>query len=483
MLKLNQMTVSKKFLSLITAVYTKPLLLILLPFILGVGLAAAIPQAYQGPIPPIPEGYGKWGDHPVAPPETFQMVSNTFTNTVTLYYPSDQTTPAPTLFFAVGWGVSCEAYAEFLRFFASKGYTAVCDDYGEDVSEIGPQLNELFLEAASRYPNRIDTSQFGLAGHSSGAGLLPSIGYNLIVNHGWGGTDGQNAFIFSAAPWFDFDITDPMLANYPTGVKFILHTYEDDTSTDLRTYIDQFESLTRIPDTEKEYIILRTSSVSGYSYATNHGLIATGGDGYGVFDAMDDYGVFRLADALADYTFNGSAAGKLVALGDGIEQQIEMGELRDLVSTDDPRPIPGASYDYDCDVDYNPRRTYCDDFDNELPASVLLAPTKQIVQADDSPMFSWEPSPTATDYFLQLRPMLPNGDPDWAVSYGESVTAVSANCADGISNCVYTINVSLPSGSYVWWILPSNATTGGVWSRRGYFQKGWQLFLPAIISD
>ena len=473
----------KKILSTLTAVSIKLPILILLTLILGVGLAAAIPQAHQGPILPIADGYGKWGDHPIAAPETFQMVSNTFTNTVTLYYPSDQIAPAPTLFFAVGWGVSCDGYAEFLRFFASKGYTAVCDDYGEDISEIGPQLNELFLEAASRYPNRIDTSQFGLAGHSSGAGLLPSIGYNLIVNHGWGGTDGQNAFIFSSAPWFDFDMTDFILANYPTGVKLILHTYEDDTSTDLRTYIDQFESLSRIPDTEKEYITLRTSSYDGYTYATDHRLIATGGDGYGVFDAMDDYGVFRLADALADYTFNGSAAGKLVALGDGIEQQIEMGMLRDLVSTDDPRPVPGAMYDFACDVSANPRQAHCDDYDDELPAANLILPVKHVVPNEESPTFSWESSPTATDYFLQLRPLLPSGDPDWTVSYGESVTAVSANCAGGTITCVHIISASLPNGSYVWWILPSNTTIDGVWSRRGYFQKGWQLYLPSIIFE
>ncbi len=471
-----------------TAVYRRLIIfLIVLSFILGIGFVtltfAHAPQAHQGPIPPIADGYGRWGDHPVIS-ETFQMTSSGYTNTVALYYPQNQTAPAPTLFFAVGWDIPCGAYAEFLRFFASKGYTAVCAEYGTDTDSIGTQLSDAFIEAASRYPTRIDTDKFGLAGHSSGGGLLPSVGYNLVRNEGWGGVDGQNVFIFSSAPWFDFDITDAMLLDYPAGMKLILHTYEDDYTTDLRTYIDQFESLTAIPDTEKEYITLRPSEIDSYVYLADHRVIATGGSGYGAYDALDDYGVFRLVEALADYTFNGSADGKLVALGDGSDEQIEMGALRDLVSTDDPRPIPGETYDYPCDVDYNPRRAYCDDFDHELPAAVLISPAKHITLDDESPVFVWEPVVTAVRYDLQVRPLLPNGDPDWSVSYGvDDVTAVAANCENETQNCAFLLPSALPDGEYVWWIRPENDEKQGVWSRRGYFDKARLLYLPVVISQ
>ncbi len=430
--------------------------------------ASASDGSWTGPVVPIAGGYGSWGAHGVSAPARFGVQSHGYTNGVTIYFPGDQAAPAPVIFFATGWDIPCESYGELLRFLASKGYVAVCDDYGEDSGIIGDQLLDAFVEAADRYGTRMDTSRFGLAGHSSGAGLLPSLGYRLAVDHGWG-TRGM--FIFSSAPWFDFDITDAMLNNYPSDMKLIVQTYEDDTSTDLRTYIDQFESLTRIPDSEKEYITLRPSVVSGYRYRADHPTIATGGQGYGVYDAMDSYGVFRLMDALADYAFTGNEAARVVALGDGSDEQLDMGPLRDLVSTDDPRPIPGETYEYPCDVDYNPRRQHCDDFDRELPASVLIWPTRHVTVSQGSPAFIWEPVPTANRYFLQLRPLLANGDVDWSVSYGENVAAADAGCSAGARECSHTIETTLPNGDYVWWIKGYGGRPEGVWSRDGHFRE------------
>ncbi len=377
----------------------------------GVALLLAVisvrgaPLAYQGPLPPPTSGYGAWGEHPVAAPLTFDFQSQGYTNSLTLYYPADQSEAAPTIFFAPGWNVSCEGYGELLRFLVSKGYVVVCDDYHEDSGAIGAQLRESFIEAARRYPARIDTTRVGLMGHSAGAGLLPSVACALIRDEGWGA---GGFFIFSSAPWIDFDMTDTMAADFPTQVKLIVQTYEEDTTTDLRTYIQAFEPLP-IPDTEKEYLTLRTTVVGDYTYRADHVVIGTDR-----FDALDYEGVFRLVEALADYTFNGSEAGKDVALGDGIEAQIEMAGLRDLISTDDPRPVPGLVTDYPCDTEDNPRRDHCADYDDELPASVLVEPVKHaLLPRVTRPLFRWEPSPTATDYYLQVRPLLESGEPDW----------------------------------------------------------------------
>ncbi len=442
---------------------------------IGVMSVAGASLAYQGPLPPPTSGYGAWGAHEVAAPLTFDFQSQGYTNTLTLYFPADQYEAAPTIFFAPGWNVPCEGYGELLRFLASKGYVAVCDDYHEDCGAIGAQLRESFIEAARRYPDRIRTDRVGLMGHSAGAGLLPSVAYTLIRSEGWGD---EGFFIFSSAPWIDFDMTDAMAADFPTQVKLIVQTYEEDTTTDLRTYIQAFEPLP-IPDTEKEYLTLRTTVVGDYTYLADHRVIGTDR-----FDALDYEGVFRLVEALADYTFNGSEAGKAVALGDGIEAQIEMEGLRDLISTDDPRPVPGLATDYPCDIEDNPRRDHCDDYDDELPASVLVEPVKHVLLLDVSrPTFRWEPSPTATDYYLQVRPLLASGEPDWTTSYGENVTADEVGCADGAALCVHTLTSALPAGRYVWWILPSNATQGGVWSRRGYFSLPTDfLFLPLVVN-
>jgi hypothetical protein len=437
----------------------------------GILAASAAPLAWQGPIPPIDIGYGQWGEHDVSAAATFTFESQGHDNYLTLYFPADQTAAAPAIFFAPGWNISCQSYGELLRFLASKGYVSVCDDYYEDSGIIGDQLYESFKEAASRYPTQIDVSKFGLAGHSSGAGLLPSVGYRLAVDDGWGV---RGKFIFSSAPWIDFDITDAMLAAYPPDMKFILQTYEEDLTTDLRTYIDQFESLDRIPDSEKDYLILRPATIDGYDYHADHPTIATGGDAYGVYDAMDAYGVFRLIDALAAYAFTGDATARAIALEQhyDADRQSEMGDLPDLISTDDPRPIPGLATEYPCDIADNPRREHCDDYDNELPAATPIWPIRHALISLTAPTFTWEPVPTATRYDLQIRPMLPSGEPDWDTSYGvNDIHAADAGC-DGGDDCMYTLSSSLPVGDYVWWVRGYDA--GGkesVWPRRNFFTR------------
>lgn len=436
-------------------------------------------QNYQGPLAPPASGYGRWGEYGISEPDSFSVQSQGYANPVTVYFPQGVTSPAPVIFLAPGWEIPCDAYAQLLRFLTSRGYVSVCAVYHTDTAIIGAQLYDDFSAAVARYPDRIDASQFGLAGHSSGAGLLPSLSYRLVRENGWGD---EGKFIFSSAPWIDFDIDDAMLQDYPTDMKFILQTYEDDKGTDLRTYIQQFEELP-IPDTEKEYITLRDVTIDGYHYAADHRVTASGEGGYGVWDAMDYYGVYRLIAALADYAFEGSAEGKRVALGDGNEAQVDMGPLRDLISTDDPRPIPGESYDYPCDVESNPHKDHCADFDHELPAAVLLSPWKHVPLTVESPEFRWETVPTATTYFLQVRPLLPDGDPDWSVSYGESAAAAAAGCEDGGQACSFQLSASLPGGSYVWWIKAYSAEKEGVWSRRGYFQiatNDHTLFLPLV---
>ncbi|WP_456378516.1 alpha/beta hydrolase [Thiolapillus sp.] len=425
--------------------------------------ASPMAAMHLGPVAPPSSGYGSWGSHAVAPPAVFSFTTQWYDNRISIYHPETVPAPAASIFFAPGWGLDCEAYGELLRFLASKGYTAVCDDYGENAGLIGAQLNAAFIEAATRYPALIDTSRIGLMGHSSGAGLLTSVAYNLVRNRGWGS---NGAFIFSSAPWIDFDISDAMLVDYPTDIKLVVQTYEDDLSTDLRTYIQQFESMP-VPDSEKEYITLRSASIDGYDYSADHAAPGTG----------DGYGVFRIVEALADYTFNGSVEGWEQSLGNGIATQIEMGALPDLISTDDPRPIPGISYDYPCDIPDNPRRSHCADYDQELPASVLQQPVKRQRVNPLSPLFVWEPVATAESYFLQIRPLLANGEPDWNTSHGVSgITPVDAGCENPGELCRFALPENLPWEQHlVWWIKAHGGGREGVWSRRGYFSTEGQL--------
>ncbi len=450
-------------------------LLIATSLMLGIGFAlltlAQAPQDHQGPIPPIAAGYGSWGGETLAAPESFQITSQGYSNTITLYFPEGQIAPAPTLFFAPGWEVDCDSYAELFRFWVSKGYVAVCDDYYEDSGKIGAQLRDSFVAAASLHHTRIYTGKIGLMGHSSGAGLLPSVGYELVKNEKWGGADGQNTFIFSSAPWIDFDITDTMVLSYPTGVKLIVQSYEDDKGTDLRTYIQAFEGLPAIPDAEKDFITLRATTVNTYTYQANHAVIATGGNGYGVFDALDDYGVFRLVDALADYTFTGNLSAKNVALGDGSDAQIEMGDLRDLISTDDPRPIPGETYGYPCDIHDNPRRDQCDDYDLNykvyLPLILLASSGSEPLTSISTEKSHYAPNEPITVHLANM-----SGDAeDWVGIY----PAGSSNDWENVVSWEFT-------GGIISGTLQLDGVAAGEYEARAFFRNSFNLEAKTAFS-
>jgi hypothetical protein len=64
---------------------------------------------------------------------------------------------------------------------------------------------------------------------------------------------------------------------------------------------------------------------------------------------------------MCDYTFNGSMAGKDVALGNGSVNQISMpGGLHNLIQSDAPNfSNPESIYTYPCTTIQNPRQMYC----------------------------------------------------------------------------------------------------------------------------
>jgi hypothetical protein len=80
-------------------------------------------------------------------------------------------------------------------------------------------------------------------------------------------------------------------------------------------------------------------------------------------NGLDYYGVYRLVDALADYTFNGNRDGKKIALGGGSPEQRFMGTwpdgqpVKELEATDQPVVThPQSFYLQPWDSPLNPRR-------------------------------------------------------------------------------------------------------------------------------
>lgn len=109
--------------------------------------------------------------------------------------------------------------------------------------------------------------------------------------------------------------------------------------------------------TEKDYILVKKSVVDNYTYTAEHNLPNTST----AYDAYDYYVVYRLLDALMDYTFNDNANAKAVALGNGTAAQVTLAKgLTPLQVTDTPAAAYAQSrYRFPCSKRWNPRAKYC----------------------------------------------------------------------------------------------------------------------------
>ena len=130
---------------------------------------------------------------------------------------------------------------------------------------------------------------------------------------------------------------------------------------DHRMAIDIFKNI-NIPNAEKDFILIRKTVLPTYTYTAEHNLPNT----RDAYDAYDYYGIYRLPDAMIDYSFNGNPAGKTVALGNGWAEQVTMPScngqaLSPLQVTDNPVPLyPQGKYLFSRgSVSNNPRVASC----------------------------------------------------------------------------------------------------------------------------
>ena len=352
----------------------KKLIPLLLSIIINSNITKCIAQVYEGPIPPITNGYGAFGNQVVSV-INFDNPQNTssFENDVSIFYPSGTATPKPTLLFSHGYlATDTTFFAPLLNFIASKGFVAVyVPQTAFGVCENYPILLEGFKKAARDYSNIIDTTRIGIMGHSFGAGAIPWLGKKLMMELNWG----MNArFLFSMAPWYAHLITQEDLESFPSDCALMMQVYEEDNINDHRMAMDIFNNI-NIPTSEKDFIIVKTNQVGSYTYSAGHSVPtqeAVQDIGTNVrYDAHDYYVVFRLLDAMMDYKFNANETAKNTALGNGSSAQINMGSmLSDLISTDNPLPFLAEDFFANpCNntdmlacplVATNPRYEYCD---------------------------------------------------------------------------------------------------------------------------
>jgi len=314
-------------------------------------------QIYTGPIPKPTSGYGADGGYTVA----IQHLSNPGfpDEDIRIYYPSGITSSVPTIFYSHGFGGSDpNNVLGLLSFVARKGYAIVFVPYqtlGVTTEQRYSTLLDGFIKAVHDFPNIIDTTKVGFMGHSFGGGATFTNAYHCFTSLSWGQS---GRFIFASAQYYSFNISQTELQSFPSNTKLLTMVYENDSTNDHRMANDIFNTV-NIPITEKDYLMVKSDTIDGYFYEAIHGVPNT----LSSFDALDYFAIYRILDALCDYTFNGSAAGKEVALGNGSVNQVSMpGGMHNLVQTDYPNfAHPDTFYTYPCNLASNPRQEYCNE--------------------------------------------------------------------------------------------------------------------------
>jgi len=321
----------------------------------GAFVYAQTTPTYTGPIAKPATGYGQDGTYTVS---TISFPSPACKGkNVEIFYPGELTGPRPVIFYSHPFGAEESTYnIGLFNFIAKKGYVVVFAPYatfGVSIIERYHTLWQSFKTAVSSYPQLIDTTKVGFMGHSFGGGASFEMAYKGFVEEGWGA---NGRFIYSQAPWYSYEITQQQLQSFPANTKLITQVFDDDVTNDHRMAIDMFKSI-NIPETEKDFILVKKSVVNNYTYTAEHNLPNT----RSAFDAYDYYVVYRLLDALIDYSFNGNANAKEVALGNGASAQVTLpGGLTPLSVTDTPvASYEQSKYRFPCNKKWNPRANYC----------------------------------------------------------------------------------------------------------------------------
>lgn len=337
-------------------------------FRLALLLASTCFSAYQGPVAAITSGYGAPGSASVA----VDTVTNSHWrgNPVFVFHPAGRTAPVPTIFYAHGYGGNDTLYQiELLRHIASRGWAAVFAPYrtyGVTVEERYATLLDGFQAAVKTYPSIFDTSRVGFFGHSFGAGTLPYLASQLL-SKGWGKS---GSFLYCSAPWYSYNLGDTALSSFPSNTALLTVLYQDDTVNDHRMGIDIFRNIA-IADSLKDCLLVASDTLDGYVFQADHSLPSQYAPQNGEYDAYDSRITFRLLDALADYAFEASAAGRAVALGGGDSSQVTLGGgLTDLSESRHPVTTRApSSFSWPCDTLINLRKAHCSEGDASAIAS------------------------------------------------------------------------------------------------------------------
>ncbi|RUM64344.1 MAG: hypothetical protein DSZ05_07545 [Sulfurospirillum sp.] len=182
-----------------------------------------------------------------------------------LHYPERLKGRYPLILFIPGWGsVQYEDYRTLIDYLVSLGNIVLfapeyANEYG--IQKIRQELEDIYRLCSIQ--EHMDTSRFGVVGHSSGGGKAFAV-CRYFVQKGWG-TKGR--FIFSMAPWFAFDMGQEEMQSIPEDTYVFMEFFGSDMTTDPRISMTTYSLLTQIPAARKTFYVYPDT---GHGYPTGN---------------------------------------------------------------------------------------------------------------------------------------------------------------------------------------------------------------------
>ena len=205
---------------------------------------------------------------------------------ISIYYEKENI-KKPTLYFLSAATTDRKYYGHIFHYLVKQGYVVV----GLSTQSFASDYIMNHFYDAIQHARKVcakkgisDETRIGLVGHSSGAGILPSLGYKLFTQDKLGS---NGRFIWGASPWIDFQYEKNM--KLPQDTNFVTVLYEDDYSTDPRIYLDIYKLMNV---KHKTFIMVKKGG--------NHQTLF-----YPTPKKLVYEGVYKLINDLAIYTFRG----------------------------------------------------------------------------------------------------------------------------------------------------------------------------------
>lgn len=158
-----------------------------------------------------------------------------------------------------------------------------------------PQVDAGNVQAAglmnSLLGGRMDLSNIGIWGHSSGGGMVPWLAQQA-EKHGWGRS---SMWLQMTGMYFAFKVGTTGPIHLPANARVQVVAFDQDDKSDAGIGIDAFESFD-IPDSQKDHITVR----SDVGFTADHFVPVSWMLSASPADHLDRYGLYRNYQAMAD---------------------------------------------------------------------------------------------------------------------------------------------------------------------------------------